>query len=280
MCPHERCGQSPSGRHGRRGIRAGQTTGVPLEPAGDRRVGELTAPRPALCVAIGPARLGVPAFGAGKPDVTGSQWVLLRHRHAGYGGDDGEDQGAERGPMREARCDRWHGNLRQNRRQRGPVESSRRQAARSEGPENANGHGNPWPFAVEARGFEPRSENGSNPASTCIGCAWGLRRQGRSRPTVGQAPEVSLGVTEQHAEPARYCDTLGPPQAGLRSKAGAVSRSLRSQGQVSIGSCVVSQQDLSGCRAPEHATRSSPNPSKPVAPGLSEICSQIYTRSA
>lgn len=120
--------------------------------------------------------------------------------------------------------------------------------------------------SVEARGFEPRSENRSTTVSTCVS------RRLRS-PTTGQRAahrRTSLlrfrptpeGVTPDYPDIAI---PAAPPRAGFNSGHEHNAYALRCERQFSVGDCVFSRvfyQDS----GPGHATAASLSPSKPSRP--------------
>jgi hypothetical protein len=119
---------------------------------------------------------------------------------------------------------------------------------------------------VEARGFEPRSENRSTTVSTCVS------RRLRS-PTTGQRAahrRTSLlkfrpmpeGVTPDYPDIAI---PAAPPRAGFNSGHEHNAYALRCERQFSVGDCVFSRVFIQGSR-PGHATTASLSPSKPGRP--------------
>lgn len=132
---------------------------------------------------------------------------------------------------------------------------------------------------MEARGFEPRSENRSTTVSTCVS------RRLRS-PTTGQRAahrRTSLlkfrptpeGVTPDYPDIAI---PAAPPRAGFNSGHEHNAYALRCERQFSVGDCVFSRVFCQGSR-PGHATTASLSPSKPSRP-RNEDCNLATRRTS
>ncbi len=125
---------------------------------------------------------------------------------------------------------------------------------------------------MEARGIEPRSEPRSKAASTCVGCALGLRRLAHNRP---YRRTIFLQL-KQRAEATRSSSlTLRYPRAasgglprGQEREAEAYAREAEAYAASAISGLAVLSFPvfLPGHREPGHAATPSQGPSKPVAP--------------
>jgi len=119
---------------------------------------------------------------------------------------------------------------------------------------------------VEARGFEPRSENRSTTVSTCVS------RWLRSPATGQRAAHLRTSLLEFRPTPegatSDYPDIAipaAPPRAGFISGHEHNPYELRSECQFSVGNCDFSRRFYQDS-GPGHATAASPSPSKPSRP--------------
>ena len=134
---------------------------------------------------------------------------------------------------------------------------------------------------MEARGIEPRSENRSTTASTCV--AYQLRSPGAGR----QATHPWTSSLEFRPAPEsaprgypEFAIPMKPPRASFPM--GRCSNAMRYAARAKLSlAVVIFPSVLPGTRGPGHAATASLTPSKPVAPvarNLIESADQINQR--
>jgi len=119
---------------------------------------------------------------------------------------------------------------------------------------------------MEARGIEPRSENRSTTASTCV--AHQLRSPGAGRQATHSWTSSLFFRPAPESAPRGYPEfaiPMKPPQASFPM--GRCSNAMRYAARAKLLlAVVIFPSVLPGTRVPGHAATASLTPSKPVAP--------------
>ena len=127
---------------------------------------------------------------------------------------------------------------------------------------------------MEARGIEPRSENRSTTASTCV--AHQLRSPGAGRQATHSWTSSLFFRPAPESAPRGYPEfaiPMKPPQASFPM--GRCSNAMRYAARAKLLlAVVIFPSVLPGTRVPGHAATASLTPSKPVAP----VASKLITR--